>query len=214
MQCADRGGEIGRLARAQDSPVRWWHSVVFQTSFFPHEQSGEIIARSVKNVVPTRYAMQLQQDGTSRGSPDTGLPVLVARPDGICALCRRPIPSVDGGATCPTSMRSGKGEPMPACRRHAGCRPAANAQSALPQTEVTLYNRYWNRATETSFELAECFSGREKNSCRIAGACELTQVLETALQTFLGVLDRHTLADLLSPAPALKGTLMVEQGNA
>ena len=83
---------------------------------------------------------------------------------------------------------------------------------ARPAREINLGDVY--RATETSFELAECFSGREKNSCCIAGVCELTQVLETALQAFLGVLDRHTLADLLSPAPALKGILMVEEGNA
>ena len=45
-------------------------------------------------------------------------------------------------------------------------------------------------------------------------ACELTQILEAALQAFLGVLDRDTLADLLSPAPALKGILMIGEGNA
>ena len=38
---------------------------------------------------------------------------------------------------------------------------------ARPAREINLEDVY--RATETSFELAECPSGREKNSCRIAG---------------------------------------------
>ena len=45
-------------------------------------------------------------------------------------------------------------------------------------------------------------------------SCELTHVLEMALQAFLEVPDRHTLEDLLSPAPALKGILTIEEGNA
>ena len=38
---------------------------------------------------------------------------------------------------------------------------------AKPASEINLGDIY--RATETSFELAECFPGRENSSCRIAG---------------------------------------------
>lgn len=64
------------------------------------------------------------------------------------------------------------------------------------------------REFEPNFELAECFAGKDKCACPIAGFCELTRVLELALQAFLDVLDRHTLEDLLKAAPALKDILI------
>ena len=64
------------------------------------------------------------------------------------------------------------------------------------------------RAIEPNFELAECFAGAEKCICPIAGSCEITRVLELALQAFFEVLDRHTLEDLVTPAPALKRILV------
>ena len=72
----------------------------------------------------------------------------------------------------------------------------------MPASEINLGEVI--RATEGNFHLVECLGGREKNSCPIAGPCALTSVLETALQAFLDVLDRHTLKDLLTPAPALR----------
>ena len=72
---------------------------------------------------------------------------------------------------------------------------------AMPAGEINLGEVF--RATEGNFNLVECFADRETNTCPIAGACVLTQVLETALDAFLEVLDRHTLADLLTPASTL-----------
>lgn len=47
------------------------------------------------------------------------------------------------------------------------------------------------RHTEDSFDLVGC------GSCIIAPACGLTGILDEALEAFLGVLDRYTLADVL-----------------
>ena len=49
------------------------------------------------------------------------------------------------------------------------------------------------RQTEEDLAIAECFG---RGCCAIAGVCELQRVLNEALQAFLFVLDRHTLADL------------------
>ena len=70
------------------------------------------------------------------------------------------------------------------------------------------------RATEESFALVDCFSAE---GCAIAGPCRLAPALSEALEAFLAVLDRYTLADLLRderaglaralglPAPAPSG---------
>ena len=56
---------------------------------------------------------------------------------------------------------------------------------AMPASEINLGEVF--RATEGNCQLVECFAGREKNTCPIAGPCRLTGVLETALQAFLEV---------------------------
>jgi Rrf2 family nitric oxide-sensitive transcriptional repressor len=53
------------------------------------------------------------------------------------------------------------------------------------------------RATETNLVLVECFD-MKTNACVIAPVCGLKGVLQEALQGFLDVLDRYTLADLMS----------------
>lgn len=53
------------------------------------------------------------------------------------------------------------------------------------------------RETEQDLALVECFESG--NECVIAPACRLKGVLAEALQAFLAVLDRYTLADLLIP---------------
>ncbi len=53
------------------------------------------------------------------------------------------------------------------------------------------------RATETDFNLVECFDP-EHNQCRLNSHCYLKGVLGQAMQAFLAVLDRVTLADLLT----------------
>ena len=50
------------------------------------------------------------------------------------------------------------------------------------------------RATEPDFALVECFS--TGNQCVITKCCKLQAVLDEALQSFLAVLDKHTLASI------------------
>ncbi|RZJ13119.1 MAG: Rrf2 family transcriptional regulator [Acidovorax sp.] len=59
------------------------------------------------------------------------------------------------------------------------------------------------RATETDFNLVECFDP-ETNRCRLSYHCRLKGVLVDAMQAYLAELDRVTLADLVKPqAPAV-----------
>ncbi len=51
------------------------------------------------------------------------------------------------------------------------------------------------RATEPDFALVECFS--TGNQCVITGCCRVPNVLNEALNAFVGTLDRYTLADVL-----------------
>jgi Rrf2 family nitric oxide-sensitive transcriptional repressor len=59
------------------------------------------------------------------------------------------------------------------------------------------------RATEDGFALVECFD-RERNTCVVASACGLRGPLDEALRAFLAVLDRYSLADLVSNPNALR----------
>ncbi len=52
------------------------------------------------------------------------------------------------------------------------------------------------RKTEPHLNLLECFD-LETNSCPIVRACGLKKVMVDAQRAFLGVLDGHTLADVL-----------------
>lgn len=60
------------------------------------------------------------------------------------------------------------------------------------------------RATETDFNLVECFDPAT-DECRLSGQCRLKGVLWQALQAYLAVLDGMTLADLMAP-PTRMGT--------
>ena len=57
------------------------------------------------------------------------------------------------------------------------------------------------RATETDFNLVECFDPGT-NQCRLSNHCRLKGVLWQAMQAYLAVLDSVTLADLMAPAAA------------
>ena len=59
------------------------------------------------------------------------------------------------------------------------------------------------RQTEDSLALVECFD-RERNSCVVAPACGLRGALGEALQAFLSVLDRYSLADLIGSPTSLR----------
>lgn len=58
------------------------------------------------------------------------------------------------------------------------------------------------RATEADLAVVECFQPGYAN-CPIMSACSLRSVIGNALDAFLDVLDRHTLADLLQPRAKL-----------
>jgi Rrf2 family nitric oxide-sensitive transcriptional repressor len=53
------------------------------------------------------------------------------------------------------------------------------------------------RNAETNLQVVECFDV-STNTCPILPVCQLKPVLSEALNAFLGVLDRYTLADLLN----------------
>jgi Rrf2 family transcriptional regulator, nitric oxide-sensitive transcriptional repressor len=63
------------------------------------------------------------------------------------------------------------------------------------------------RHTEQDMALMECFAA--DSGCVISPHCGLKSILDEALQTFLGVLDGYTLADLLTPrrCPGLRRSL-------
>jgi Rrf2 family nitric oxide-sensitive transcriptional repressor len=56
------------------------------------------------------------------------------------------------------------------------------------------------RDVEPDFGLVECF--RPGNQCVITSACTLPMMLDEALKAFHAVLDRYTLADLVTPKVA------------
>ncbi len=58
------------------------------------------------------------------------------------------------------------------------------------------------RATETDFNLVECFDATT-NQCTLSRYCRLQHVLAQAMDSFFQVLDKVTLADLMvAPQPA------------
>jgi Rrf2 family nitric oxide-sensitive transcriptional repressor len=61
------------------------------------------------------------------------------------------------------------------------------------------------RTMEPDMEIAPCFV--PENSCVIAPCCGLQHVLREALDAFLAVLDRYTLADLVRSPRQLAGLL-------
>jgi Rrf2 family nitric oxide-sensitive transcriptional repressor len=52
------------------------------------------------------------------------------------------------------------------------------------------------RSAESNLRIVECFDSKT-NTCPIIAVCELKPVLAEALNGFLSVLDKYTLADLL-----------------
>ncbi len=55
------------------------------------------------------------------------------------------------------------------------------------------------RVTEDNFAMVECFDLKD-NTCVVTPACGLRRPLEEALSSFLAVLDRYTLADVMQPS--------------
>jgi Rrf2 family nitric oxide-sensitive transcriptional repressor len=64
------------------------------------------------------------------------------------------------------------------------------------------------RLTEADTAPAECFD-RDHNTCVITPVCQLRTVLTEAVKAFNAVLDRHTLADLVSERRGLSRILSI-----
>src|SRR3990167_7274735 len=64
------------------------------------------------------------------------------------------------------------------------------------------------RQTEDLGEMVECFN-LDTNTCPLAQACLLKRRLREALEAYLGVLDRYTLADVSANRDVLGGILRI-----
>ncbi|MCP1199780.1 iron-responsive transcriptional regulator RirA [Notoacmeibacter sp. MSK16QG-6] len=71
---------------------------------------------------------------------------------------------------------------------------------ARPAEEITLFDIV--RVTEEGFFMADCFEDGETN-CPLVDHCSLNAALREALNAFLAVLSRHTLADLVKDRPEI-----------
>jgi Rrf2 family transcriptional regulator, nitric oxide-sensitive transcriptional repressor len=68
------------------------------------------------------------------------------------------------------------------------------------------------RATEDGFAMVECFD-RRNNTCVVSPACCLKKPLDEAVQAFLAVLDKSTLADVSQvPGKATRMRRLLSEG--
>lgn len=68
------------------------------------------------------------------------------------------------------------------------------------------------RQTEGNLTIVECFDV-EHNTCPIAPVCGLAGMLHEALEAFMKVLDRYTLADVLKDRSALATLLAIPMAD-
>ena len=61
------------------------------------------------------------------------------------------------------------------------------------------------RQTETDFRMVECFDTHH-NACTLTAQCQLKQVIQVALQSYLAELDKVTLADITGSGALGGGT--------
>lgn len=62
------------------------------------------------------------------------------------------------------------------------------------------------RSTEDNLAIVECFNSAT-DTCQISGVCRLSGMLDEALQAFLSVLDKYSLADITAGQSALMARL-------
>ena len=67
------------------------------------------------------------------------------------------------------------------------------------------------RQMEGNLDIAECFDA-EHSTCPIGQVCRMTRLLGEALEAFMAVLDRYTLADLLKDRRAFATLLAIPAG--
>ncbi|TMW71793.1 RrF2 family transcriptional regulator [Alteribacter natronophilus] len=68
------------------------------------------------------------------------------------------------------------------------------------------------RLTEDNSQYVECFDD-ENNACILSPSCRLKGVLNEALQAYLAVLDRYTLADITVNGNILRELLGMKEGQ-
>ena len=69
------------------------------------------------------------------------------------------------------------------------------------------------RATEDDFAMVECMK-TDGGACLLSPACRLKGVVHEALQAYLAVFDKYSLADLIQNKDALGLLLQMEHGKA
>ncbi|WLR42753.1 Rrf2 family transcriptional regulator [Bacillus carboniphilus] len=62
------------------------------------------------------------------------------------------------------------------------------------------------KQTEEDFLMVECFD-EQNNSCKITSVCGLKHILNEALQAYLTVLSRYTLADIITSEKLIREVL-------
>lgn len=77
----------------------------------------------------------------------------------------------------------------------------------MPAKDICLGNIV--RATETDFNMVECFDPAS-NQCRMSPDCKLKTVLHQATQSYLMVLNGITLADLVEPNTGTTGPMWMQ----
>lgn len=65
------------------------------------------------------------------------------------------------------------------------------------------------RQTEENFHMVECFN-KDHDTCPLTGACGLQHVLGEALQAYMAVLDKYTLADFTKNKNQLASLLQIK----
>ena len=65
------------------------------------------------------------------------------------------------------------------------------------------------RVTEESFAMAECFEN-DAAECPLVDSCNLNAALREALNAFMAVLERHTIADLVRDKGSMRARLKLD----
>lgn len=76
-----------------------------------------------------------------------------------------------------------------------------------PAEDISLFDVV--RVTEENFAMAECFEN-DAAECPLIDACALNSALREALGAFFAVLERHSIADLVSARTDMRGLLGID----
>jgi Rrf2 family transcriptional regulator, iron-responsive regulator len=77
-----------------------------------------------------------------------------------------------------------------------------------PADKINLFDVV--RVTEESFAMAECFEN-DASECPLVDSCTLNAALREALNAFFGVLERHTIEDLVKSRKNVRTLLGIDE---